>query len=721
MWVSRRALLRSAAAGYAGGRLLTGLAPISSARAEAPPAGPAWLKDVFRELHIDAHFGQVENPYADFRAEETAEILKNARFQMVSYFASCGAGYSYYPTGIGVPHPSLKRDFTGEMTKALKKRGIRVLPYVSVGPDRRFHQEHPDWISVRDPSKPTPETRNGAAQMCINSPWVDEAHIPQLKEIVSLYDVDGFFLDSLLGKFTRGPCYCKYCRAAFAREVGGEIPVSDSDPNVFAVHRWLSGNVARYADRVTAALAAVKPDLAFVFTHVWVSRNPVKPPASVTQLVWEPAPPYPGVHSLDFSMEARYLSTQPGIVNWSCMATRGNGWGDYSLRDPAAFQHEAAVLLASSGRPYLSDDSYPSGNPDAAVYQVYGDVNRRTEELEATVKGAAPVKDIAVLLSAHSIWSSLPLVPPREWLGGPSSPAVAGAHTALVETHAPFGILNSESLILDLAEYKALILADQCFLGDEECEAIRRFVRAGGALIATAGTGTRDARNKPLADFALADVLGIQYRGQAEVRRAFLRAGAQMAASGIPRMDVQVNGGHPRIRTTTASQLLPLVPAIGAKQAPADEPEGPAVTVNRFGRGRALYCALPIFRAYHQDGTPVLRKLAAWMLEQVHPAEARSLLLENAPVNVEVTYNTRGTDRFVHLLNYTGDKRMQGPQRLQSFSAVEGIQVRVRSDAKPKRVLLVPGSKPVTFEWRNGWIRFDAQPLTIHSVYRIES
>ena len=423
MRVSRRALLRSAAAGYAGGRLLTGLAPFSSARAEAPPAGPAWLKDVFRELHIDAHFGQVENPYANFDAEQSAEILKNARFQMVSYFASCGAGYSYYPTGIGVPHPSLKRDFTGEMTKALKKRGIRVLPYVSVGPDRRFHQEHPDWISVRDPSKPTPETRNGAAQMCINSPWVDEAHIPQLKEIVSLYDVDGFFLDSLLGKFTRGPCYCKYCRAAFAREVGGEIPVSDSDPNVFAVHRWLSGNVARYADRVTSALAAVKPDLAFVFTHVWVSRNPVKPPASVTQLVWEPAPPYPGVHSLDFSMEARYLSTQPGIVNWSCMATRGNGWGDYSLRDPAAFQHEAAVLLASSGRPYLSDDSYPSGNPDAAVYQVYGDVNRRTEELEAIVKGAAPVKDIAVLLSAHSIWSSLPLVPPREWLGGPSSPA----------------------------------------------------------------------------------------------------------------------------------------------------------------------------------------------------------------------------------------------------------------------------------------------------------
>jgi hypothetical protein len=65
--------------------------------------------------------------YEGFDAESAARILNTARFQMVSCFASCGAGYSYYPTNIGVRHPALTRDFTGEMTAALKKRGIRVL------------------------------------------------------------------------------------------------------------------------------------------------------------------------------------------------------------------------------------------------------------------------------------------------------------------------------------------------------------------------------------------------------------------------------------------------------------------------------------------------------------------------------------------------------------------------------------------------------------------
>ena len=96
------------------------------------------------------------------------------------------------------------------------------------------------------------------------------------------------------------------------------------------------------------------------------------------------------------------------------------------------------MLLASGGRPYFGDDSYPSGNPDPAVYQVYGDVNRRTAALEPFVKDRVPVKDIAVLLSADSIWSKLPLIPPRDWMGRPSSPAVAGAHKVLIEEHAQF-------------------------------------------------------------------------------------------------------------------------------------------------------------------------------------------------------------------------------------------------------------------------------------------
>jgi hypothetical protein len=675
-------------------RELLGAAAVAMQLPAAPTPDAAWLKGIYRELHLDAHFGQLQTIYEGFDAESAAQILKTAGFQMVSCFASCGAGYSYYPTKIGVRHPALTRDFTGEMTAALKKRGVRVLAYVSVGPDRRDHKEHPDWATG---------TRGAIAQMCISSPWVDEVHIPQLKEILSLYDVDGFFLDGMLGKFMRGPCYCEYCRKAF----GSAIPVSDQDPNVFAHHRWLTQKMNRYAEKVIGAL----PDLAFAFNHVWVSRNPLKPPIAVKQLVWEPAPPYPGTLSLDFSLEARYLSGVPGIANWSCMATRGNGWGDYSLRDPAEYRHEAAVVLASGGRPYFGDDSYPSGNPDAAVYKVYGDVNRRTAELEPFIKDRTAVKDIAVLLSADSIWSKLPLVPPQDWMGRPSSPAVAGVHKVLVEEHAQFSILNSDTLIETLKDYKALVLPEQSILSPKECAAIRRFVREGGALLVTGETGTRDTDNKPLADFSLADVLGIRYVRSVSARRTFLRA----------MMDVQIGGGYVQIGTTTARTLIELVPASGPKHAPGGKPEGPGVTLNQFGKGKAIYAAPSLFEAYFQEDTSALGKLAAWMLQSVYPMMARSILLENAPLNVEVSYTSRGRDKFVHLLNYGGDKRIGGAQRVHGFSAVHGIRVRLRCAARPRRVLLAPENKAIPFEWSEGWTSFLAQPLVLDSAYMIES
>lgn len=76
--------------------------------------------------------------------------------------------------------------------------------------------------------------------------------------------------------------------------------------------------------------------------------------------------------------------------------------------------------------------------------------------------------------------------------------------------------------------------------------------------------------------------------------------------------------------------------------------------------------------------------------------------------------------RFVHLLNYTGDKRMSGSPRLQDVSVIQGIQVRCKCAAKPRSVLLVPEHIPLPFDWKDGWASFQSEPLAVHSVYMME-
>ena len=430
-------------------------------------------------------------------------------------------------------------------------------------------------------------------------------------------------------------------------------------------------------EKVYRALSAVKPEIAIINNYCWMSRYPITPPKHFPHICWDTASPNNGLYAWNFSIEARYLATLSDVLpnlTWSLMNTRGNTWGDYSLREPEAYMQECAIPLAGCGRTYLSDDAYPSGNHDPAVMEVYSSVNKRTLELEPFVKGCRPVKDTAVLHSADSVWSRAPMKPAPRWPASPGYYPVSGAHKALIEGHVQMGILNSEVLVKTIHEYGALVLPDQRILNEHECEAIKRFVRNGGYLIATCETGIRDTDNKLLKNFSIADVLGVEYLESSGTANCYLRMKSKSETYGIPAMDIQVIGNYARVKTTTAKTLLELVPPYeGIKTGtppPSLTSEGPGVTINSYGKGKAIYCAPKLFDAFYRADTPVLRKLALWMLGQIYPVESRTIVLENTPINVEVFYNHRGKERFVHLINYSGDKRESGIPHAQDFTVV---------------------------------------------------
>lgn len=685
-----------------------------------------WFDGIYRQLHLDAHFGEFKGIYQDFDAEACARAFEAAGFQMVSYFSKCWAGYSYYPTSIGVRHPGLQRDFTGELTAALKKRGIRRILYFMLQMERRVHREHPEWILNPDPSRTQvdPASVGEAAQMCINSPYLDELGIPQLVELLSRYDVDGFFLDIFMHQFQGGKCYCPSCREAFAKELGGPMPAADDAPQAYAYRLLRNRQMEAAMAKVQKALAAVKPDVSNIFNWSWMMRYPVSPPDYIDHLSWDPPVPNVGMYAWNFSIEARYLSSLER-VSWSCMSTRGNTWQEYSLREPEAFLSENATVLGACGRTYLSDIPYPHGNPDPAVYGVYSAVNRRTRELEPFVRGYVPVKDVAVLHSGRSVWSKAPLVPTPEWTVGPAFHPVCGAHKALIEGHVQMGLYNSDVFQEAIDGCGAVVLADQVILSRAECEAIRRFVREGGALVVTGETGTRDEQNGGLPDFALADVLGVSYRGAGETATCYLRTTGRRDIPGVPSMDVHVPARYARVAATSAQTLLPLVPpyeGIGrGTPPPAREAEGPGVTLNAFGKGKAIYCAPKLFSAYFTEDTVTLRKLVLWMLDLAYPESERTIVLANAPVNVELFYNRRGADRLVHLVGYSGDKREKGVPRTQDLPLVSGVRIRMRLDRKPAAVMLVPERRALPFSYAGGWAEFEAEPLRIHSVYLVSA
>ena len=686
---TRRSFIKDTSAAAATVAFFSSILPVFPSEVEAQERMDNWFNNIYRQLHLDAHLGGFEEIYRNFDADAAAKIFEEIGVQMVSYMAQDGP--SYYPTKIGNMHPGLDRDFVGEFTRALKKRGIKTIVYFAY-----------------------------SLESCHNGPWVDEVYIPQMKEIIELYDVDGFFPDGVTQPYMMKNCHCDICRKLFDKEVGGEIPSNDSDPKAFAYRKWSVMHMAAFVDKVYCALSAIKPEIALLNNYMWELRTPITPPRYVKHICLDPPVLTVGLYSFNFSYESRYLSTLNDIlpdITWSLMNVSSRHWGDYELRETEAFMQECATVLAGCGRTYLSYNPYPSGNPAPALMEAFGEVNKRTMQLEPFIKGCKPVKDVAVLNSADTVWSKAPMIPHGTWDPSKAYHSVVGAHKALIESHVQMSIPNCDAFIKTIHEYKAIILADQRILSKQECEEIRKFVRNGGALVATFETGTRDTENNHLDNFSIADVLGISYKETMDTGVSYLRVKSKVEQHGIPAYDIPVPGKYIRVETTTAKTQVELVPS--NRGAPTELSEGPGIMVNSYGKGKAIYCASGLFAGYYIHDIPLLRKLSLWMLDTVYPVASRTITLENTPINVEVFYNQRGKERFIHLINYSGDKRERGAPMAQDFPTVHGISIHVKLPEKPKRVTLVPDSKNIDFDYSGGWLKFEALPLTIHHVYKI--
>ena len=80
----------------------------------------------YRQIHLDFHTSEhIPGIGADFDAADFVATFQAAHVNSVTLFAKCHHGWSYYPTNIGQPHPTLARpDLLGEMVAALSAADI---------------------------------------------------------------------------------------------------------------------------------------------------------------------------------------------------------------------------------------------------------------------------------------------------------------------------------------------------------------------------------------------------------------------------------------------------------------------------------------------------------------------------------------------------------------------------------------------------------------------
>ncbi len=226
-----------------------------------------------------------------------------------------------------------------------------------------------------------------------------------------------------------------------------------------------------------------------------------------------------------------------------------------------------------SGRIYVNPDyTFPKAALDLkAVFERYGQGRG-----EAIINSEFVSCPIALLYSPASI--------KMDWILDSDDirrGAVQGYRNIFGDLGLTYDYVASTQLETSdiLSKYKILVLPMTAALSDKEAEAIRRFVRSGGTVIADMAPGAFDIHGKKNAQMPLDDVFGLKTGNW-----QFVKGDARLEWQNETPLPLKAFDNGVTLTTATAQAFVSL-----------DGKKYPAVAINRFGQGQAIYfgCTLP--------------------------------------------------------------------------------------------------------------------------------
>lgn len=612
------------------------------------------------------------------------------------------------------------RDFFGDCCAAAKKRGLHVIARLS--PDLNWEDAlaaHPEWFEQDAEGKPLVHSEDSRLfRTCMFSTYMTD-YIPAImREINSLYDVDGQFTNAWppLGKFP--VCHCAVCRKLPA---SGTLEYWDKF-NERTVFLW----------KLYDSIAKEKHTGNFYFANL---GGGIRCSADLVKLgelcEWfqadnqgrggEDAPIW------GCAMQGRVCqAVQEGKMATNVTA----GWSTGPVRWRGVSKSEAEwriwvdETVASGMVPYHHIVGAENGmGEDRRSLGPAREFFNWTAKHDPHFINKRSIASIGVVMGQRTGLFYRP--PQGAWAGQ----YMDGMYYALLEGRFLFDFVHEEKLALDnLRRYSALLLPNIALLSDSQLRQLREYVDAGGSLLATFETGLYTERNQKRADFGLGDVFGIRKAGdvQGTTGNAFsARIEKQHAIlEGLSGTN-WIAGAEYRVPLAPVeSPILTVVPGSVAYPPELSYPDPshtrePAVVLREKGKSRLMYFPGDIDRTMwhsgHTDLSCLLRNSIRWVAGQDQP-----VTIDGDGFIEPFAWETQA-GFAVHVLNYTNPAMHRGWIREFYPIGEQRVRMQLPQGRKVSRVELLRAATEIPFRVADGAITFTIPKVVDYEVAAVYS
>ena len=660
-----------------------------------------WLgKDLWRS-HVawltPTWVGATEEKRTDFDATRWLDQIQSAHYRTLIFYTKHHDGYCTFPSKYSKLQPD--RDFFGECAAEAHKRDMRILAYYSSVLDQITGNEHPAWRVTGRDGKPADGWFNRfwpGAYCCINNPGYRDLVLGQLAELRDNYMPDGFWLD-VFSPHSGENCFCRYCRDKYRKETGGDLLETKGE-------LWYDTCFADLMREINALVKKDNPDCVLgqntgtripdVEKHVdFLTHEAVDAP-TISMMCRS-------MRSLGKPIETTYRLYST-VISWT-------------LKGPNRVLLEAATCMAHGCACCLELCPTPAGKILDAPVNRLSELGRYIREAEPYLIDTEPIYDAAVFQ-------------PETLFGWTWAPTLGWA-PVLVERDIPYGIIYRDA---DFSPYRLLILDGNSTMDDKLAERLKHYVGQGGNLIVECDAvrfGT------PAGDIC-SEVLGITSQGKTGFPAHYLSVMDRRLAENMGEDDLIVEGDAYRIGMTTAKPLAyfrheytnrpKAVGILGCLPPKATRSGDVAITVNKYGRGRAMYIACPLGENEilgHKNKKNDAREYPVQLGENLVRFMIRNPLLRGTtPAGVEVIVNAQKGRHVVHLLNqYAAGQYNDNRPGLLKLADIT-LSINERRIGHVKRAFQVAGRKKekLTVQHNGPWVEVKLPELGVHGLIVLE-
>jgi len=636
----------------------------------------------FFGLHFDFHATENDNRIGKtFSAEFIDNMLTIVKPDFIQVDCKGHPGISSYPTKIGNPAPGFDLDPYKIWRKITAKHGTGLFVHYSGVIDNESVKKHPDWAAINKGGKII-EGKNS-----VRGPYVDKLLIPQLKELIDNYKIDGAWIDG--ESWALELDYSSYMLNAFKNETGiNNIPLTDADYGWQEFRKFNRNSFRKYIARYVDELHKYSPH--FQITSNWAFSSFMPEPIDVNiDFISGDFEPNNSIYSGLF--EARCISPQGKPWDLMVWSFTHDDNGCHIYKSPVQLKQAAAAVISMGGGFQI----YSTQNRDASVrpwllgtLKSVGDFCR---ERQPFCQHAKPVPQIALLYSAANFGkNSEPLYSSSGKIHDP----LRGMLNLLLDSQNSVEILMEHHLVKRINEYPLVVIPETQYLTEEFKEVLLNYVNSGGNLLIVGVEPTN----------MFAKQLGVEMRDSATVIVKNIAWNGQMA------------GVRSLYRPFSVKNNIE---TFGAAYDEADfrSNSSPVATIASFGKGKIAGVYVNLGKYYLRMNNPLYRDFINSLVHRLFPNPKVEV---KGSGNVIVTVNEINRKLAVNIVNISGPHANTRVARYDEIPSIGPLDVKIRLNIKPQRVILQPENIELKYSYSNGELTIKIDKIDVHSIIMIE-